>query len=140
MVSQLAAEFAGGQFDLDPCATPESAKASAYYTEADDGLSLPWHGKVFMNPPYSPGQPAQWIDKAISEVGCGNAEVVVALMQSRTDTKWFHKAMGAADVMRFRRGRIQFERPGQPTGAIPYGNTIFVFRGTMAGAPHEPQE
>jgi phage N-6-adenine-methyltransferase len=41
-----------GGFTLDPCATAESAKCPRFYTRSDDGLSQPWTGKVFMNPPY----------------------------------------------------------------------------------------
>ena len=50
LADQLAAEF--GPFDTDPAATAENAKAPAYYTAADDGLSLPWKGRVWLNPPY----------------------------------------------------------------------------------------
>src|SRR4029453_9193014 len=46
-----------GVFDLDPCSPSSNSrtapvKAKVYYTEADDGLSLPWFGNVFCNPPY----------------------------------------------------------------------------------------
>ena len=40
-----------GPFTLDPCATADNAKCPTYYTKADDGLSKPWNGRVFMNPP-----------------------------------------------------------------------------------------
>jgi hypothetical protein len=87
-----------------------------------------------MNPPYSNGQPAKWINKAIAEVDCGNVELVVALMQSRTETRWFQKAMNRAQEMRFPAGRIEFERPGtSATSHNKFGNTIFVFRSNHAG-------
>ncbi len=46
-----------GRFDLDPCSPTDnhraaSVRARVYYTASDDGLNLPWHGKVFLNPPY----------------------------------------------------------------------------------------
>ena len=31
-------------FNLDPCATPESAKCKTYFTKEDDGLSKKWGG------------------------------------------------------------------------------------------------
>src|SRR5206468_3029517 len=46
-----------GVFDLDPC-SPTSDKRRApvrarlHFTPTDDGLNLPWHGRVFLNPPY----------------------------------------------------------------------------------------
>ena len=40
-------------FNLDPCATPRTAKCADYYTEEDDGLIQDWGGHtVFCNPPY----------------------------------------------------------------------------------------
>src|SRR5262245_31078392 len=49
LFAELDAEF---HFTLDPCATPENAKAVSFYTREDDGLTKPWYGQVFMNPPY----------------------------------------------------------------------------------------
>ena len=46
---KLDSEF---HFTLDPCATDENHKALKWFTEGDDGLSQPWFGSVFMNPPY----------------------------------------------------------------------------------------
>ena len=40
------------QFDLDPCATLETAKCQNYFTEDDGGLFKDWsRHRVFMNPP-----------------------------------------------------------------------------------------
>jgi hypothetical protein len=44
-----------GRFDLDPCAprkTRTRVQARTHFTAEDVGLSLPWHGTVFVNPPY----------------------------------------------------------------------------------------
>jgi DNA-binding XRE family transcriptional regulator len=44
-----------GRFDLDPCAPRRSrarVRARVHPTEEDDGLSVPWRGTVFVNPPY----------------------------------------------------------------------------------------
>ena len=44
-----------GEFDLDPASSDmaqQTVRAKAYYTEADDGLSLDWYGRIWMNPPY----------------------------------------------------------------------------------------
>lgn len=46
-----------GRIDLDPasCALANSRiRAARYYTAADNGLSKPWHGNVFLNPPGDP--------------------------------------------------------------------------------------
>ena len=39
-------------FDLDACALPQNAKCERYYTPEMDGLSQPWDGVVWCNPPY----------------------------------------------------------------------------------------
>lgn len=44
-----------GRFDLDPCSPRKAAapvRARVHLTAEDDGLSLAWHGTVFVNPPY----------------------------------------------------------------------------------------
>lgn len=46
----------GIEFDLDVCAPPEGIPwipARRYYSMSDDGLTAPWSGRVWMNPPYS---------------------------------------------------------------------------------------
>ena len=51
-------------FDLDVASPPQGplhTPCHAYYTQADDGLTQPWHGRVWMNPPYS--KPLPWVQK-----------------------------------------------------------------------------
>lgn len=53
-------------FDLDVCAPPGGVPwlpAARYFTKADDGLSQPWEGRVWMNPPYS--QATAWVRRFI---------------------------------------------------------------------------
>ena len=43
-----------GAFDLDPCSPGRGrcrVRAGVHYTAEDDGLALPWNGRVYMNAP-----------------------------------------------------------------------------------------
>ena len=43
-----------GEFDLDPCGAPDHDLARRTYLleHGEDGLVLPWEGRVWLNPPY----------------------------------------------------------------------------------------
>src|SRR5262249_56141272 len=44
-----------GEIDLDPASSAkaqEIVKAQRYFTLEQDGLIRPWHGRVWLNPPY----------------------------------------------------------------------------------------
>ena len=91
-------EVLGGRFDLDPCASRQTRlrkHARRYLTEDDDGLSQPWHGRVYINPPYGPPL-SQWTAKAVDEVAARRAELVIGLIPARTDTRWWHTSIARA--------------------------------------------
>ena len=51
LFDELSARF--GPFTLDAAAQPDSAKCAAFFDLESDGLSQPWSGVVWCNPPYS---------------------------------------------------------------------------------------
>jgi hypothetical protein len=115
-----------GPFDLDPCA-PEWRPwdtARRHYTAADDGLALPWSGRVWLNPPYGPAV-ARWI-RRLHDHGDG-----IALLFARVETAhFFDHVWGHADGILFPRGRFRFHRPdgsragwngGAPSVLVAYG-------------------
>lgn len=125
VIAALQAEF--GQFDLDPCCRAETAKAPTFYTEADDGLSKPWFGSVFLNPPYS--KPAPWLEKAIQETSSGSARLVVALLPVRTDTRWFHSLVKDQAQIKFIQGRVKWLGwQGTPIPSPKSPNMLAVYR------------
>ena len=115
---QLVEEF--GEFDLDPCATADNAKAVHYFTQFDDGLVQEWSGKVFMNPPYG-RTIKQWMRKAYESAQSG--ATVVCLVPARTDTGWWHDYAAKGDV-RFIRGRLKF---GNSKNSAPFPSAVVVF-------------
>lgn len=110
-------------FDLDPCADDANHKCEKYYTATDDGLSKSWGGcKVFCNPPYS--KISEWVEKAFRETRQDNT-LVVMLIPSRTDTKYFHDYIYQRSEIRFVRGRVKFS----DKGSAPFPSMIVIFRG-----------
>ena len=113
------------QFDLDPCATSETAKCEKYFTEYENGLLQDWSGRsVFVNPPYGRGV-VNWVKKAYEE-GLKPHTTVVCLLPSRTDTKWWHNYCMKADEIYFVKGRLKF---GNSKNAAPFPSAVVVFRG-----------
>ena len=81
----------GLTFDLDVASPPGGIPwipAKQYFTKADDALSQPWHGRVWMNPPYS--QPNLWVRRFIEH---GNG---IALLPT-SKARWFSDLWQAAD-------------------------------------------
>lgn len=99
-----------GPFDLDPCSPANRPwpTAAVHYTAEDDGLSLPWHGRVFLNPPYSEITP--WMAKL---AGHGRG---TALVFARCETAWWFDHVWPYAAALFLAGRVTFHR-GDGTGS-----------------------
>ncbi len=87
-----------GEFDLDPCAFRGHWTANQMYFAR--GLSLPWRGRVWLNPPYGKAT-GVWLDR-LQDHDNG-----IALVFARTDTGWFHKLRTYHSIL-FIKGRIKF--------------------------------
>jgi len=139
LLEELSGEY--GPFDLDPAARAWSACAPRHYDldQGEDGLRLPWEGRVFVNPPYGRGDIGiSWQRKAWTEVRAGRAEVVVFLVPARTDTEWWHEfVMPRASEVVLVRGRLRFI-PGPSTkhDAATFPSAVVVYRpGRLRGCP-----
>jgi phage N-6-adenine-methyltransferase len=120
-----------GTFDLDPCSPCSNGctapvKAKDYYTETDDGLSLPWFGRVFLNPPYNRSL-SRWTAKAKAEVERGNAEMVVGLVPARPDTAYWHRDIAGSASVFFLKGRLKF---GNAEQVAPFPSCLVVWGGS----------
>lgn len=121
LFDKLDAEF---HFTLDPCATAENAKCSKYYTKEQDGLAQDWTGEtVWCNPPYGKEIP-KWLAKCAEHARGGG--VAVALVFSRTDTKWFHDYVYGKAEIRFVKGRVKF---GGAKYNAPFPSMVVIYRG-----------
>ena len=101
-----------GEFDLDPC-PPNGV----------DGLEIEWHGRVWLNPPYSKN--AEFMEKMAKH------QHGMALVFARTETKWFQRWVFpyAKGILFFNR-RLKFYtedgveakgNAGAPSVLIAYG-------------------
>jgi len=130
----LDAEF---DFDWDAAATKDNAKCSryfgpdhecAFYRDALTVKRWPLY-TYWLNPPYSKCR--AFIAKAAEQASLG--AIVVCLVPSRTDTRWWHEHVWDREKhrprpgveVRFVKGRLTFG--GAPAGA-PFPSVVIVFR------------
>ena len=76
-----------GRFDLDPCAPIKRPwdTATHHYTILDDGLSRPWVGRVWLNPPFNRYERGKWMQR-MAEHGNG-----IMLIPAACETESFQK-------------------------------------------------
>lgn len=116
-----------GHFDLDPAGAPghELADRTFLPENGEDGLELPWSGRVWLNPPY--GKQAEPFIRKLAGYNHGTA-----LLFARTETKMFHELVwGKATAILFLKGRLSFldangnkaaANAGAPSCLVAYGN------------------
>jgi len=110
-------------FSLDAAATSENAKCQKYFTKEDNALFQQWFGNVWLNPPYS--RCKDFVKKAYEEVLEGNCKLVVLLIPSRTDTRWFHEYIYGQAEIRFIKGRLKFS---DSKNAAPFPSMLVIFK------------
>jgi len=117
-------------FTLDVCATSQNAKCEHFYDKDKDGLATPWHGTVWVNPPYGK-EIGAWVAKAY--LSAQFDRTVVLLIPSRTDTAYWHDYVMKSSEIRFVRGRLKFDNGGE--ASAPFPSAIVVFRPKCQGPP-----
>ena len=105
-------------FNLDPCACSERILCPDNYFR--DGLTEPWRGRVFMNPPFN--EIHKWVEKAYHSAREG--ATVVCLLPSRTDQAWFHSFILCYAEIRWIRKRVKYV--GEKHNA-PFASFIGIF-------------
>ena len=116
----------GMVFDLDPCSPgPDHwVPARKVYTKADDGLSQPWEGAVFVNPPFG-GRNGHvpWLRKFLEHANG------IAIVRAYTSSGWFHDWAVTADGFLFPRGKTKFIRPDGSIGKAPGHGVVLLAMG-----------
>lgn len=112
----------GLEFDLDvaaPLGGPWHVPAKRYYTAEDDGLTSPWDGVVWCNPPYSGAR--DWVAKwAAHDRG-------VFMTQCASRQAWRSTLYSAADAVYI--GMVDFARPDGTTLKFGWTPICVAFRG-----------
>jgi hypothetical protein len=114
-----------GPFDLDPCSPIKRPwdTAITHYNELDNGLMLPWVGRVWCNPPYGK-ETGYWLEK------CAMHDNAIVLIFARTETNsFFNYIWNKATAVLFIKGRLNFYHvngkkggtAGSPSVLVAYG-------------------
>jgi len=124
-----------GAIDLDPASCKkanETVKAAEYFTKKQDALSLEWHGRIWLNPPYGKGvdghsNQALWSRALIDEFEKSKTvKQAILLVNAQTAEVWFGPLWRYP--LCFSKKRIHFiseeGKKSQPT----HGN-VFVYFG-----------
>lgn len=112
-----------GRFDLDPASNPRStvqARRSYQLERGEDGLTLPWRGSVYLNPPYS--APLPWCERLVRHDGpwC-------ALLKLDPSTRWWATLMTDGVRWSALRRRVKFSLPDRRDATPPFCSAL-VYR------------
>lgn len=139
-------------FDLDTCATKETAKFKRFISPEQDTFKTEWKGMAcYMNPCYGKSeQPCKagcekkgckkrghhiseyvpgiedFLDRAIEQAKKVEGRTVVVLLPARIDTEWFQNVFTCAELILFIRGRLTF-KAGECTDPAPFPSAVAVF-------------
>lgn len=89
------------------------------FTEAMDGLSRHWSGRVWLNPPFDRYKVGKWMGRMADHRNG------IALLHARMETEWFRKAW-EGDGMLFLSKRIHFCRQDGTTHAANSGAPVVL--------------
>lgn len=116
-----------GGIDLDPASSKEAnavVKAERFYTIEQDGLTHPWPGRVWLNPPYSTEWIGPFSDKLVSEYRAKRTTAACVLVNNASETDWFEHIAAQASARCDVHSRIKFWAPDKSVGAPLQGQTV----------------
>lgn len=139
-----AARSVMGGIDLDPASCEmanRTVRAARYYTKEDNGLMQPWHGRVWLNPPFGRTNQGMhptfsfqtaFIQKLTETHLSGNVEqAVLLLLGNSCYQKWFAPPWDYP--LCFHNGKIIFTRENMREDSFGFG-TCFVYLGPNEAA------
>lgn len=123
------------KIDLDPASCDyanQAIKAETIYTEDQDGLTQPWYGCMWMNPPYGKDDETnrsnqeRWLNRLIEEYHDpnGHLDQAIIILNAVTDRKWFARLW---DYPLCFTGRVYFYNETITRGSPTHGSVIAYF-------------
>lgn len=109
----------GYEFDLDPCGDIND-RVPAKQMLLSGGLSRPWEGSVWLNPPFGKYryQIVPWLAKFVEH---GNG---IAIVPNRTATRWWQEWASHCGYLIFLEGKVKFIQDGKEGKSPGYGNVL----------------
>jgi hypothetical protein len=101
-----AAKRTMGGLDLDPASSKVAnarINAPQYFAVEDDGLTKPWHGRVWLNPPFLKGHTILWIRKLHSEYESQRIEAACCITWASTSEAWFRGLLKSPQCYLYKR-------------------------------------
>lgn len=135
---EAAREVMGG-IDLDPASCEmanRTVKAARYYTKEQNGLTQPWYGRVWCNPPYGRCRGSRdgktvshqqaFAEKLQMEYCTGKIEQAILLSLGNSNSTWFQPLFDFLVCCYL--GTIAFQRPDSTDGHFGFPLS-FVYLG-----------
>ena len=120
-----------GVIDCDPASTAQAneiIRADCFYTIEDDGLTKPWNGCVWLNPPYGQPEIAQFAEAVVAKNAAREFDQACVLVNNATETNWFQSMLRDCTAVCFLKGRVKFiDCDGNATGAPLQGQALLYF-------------
>lgn len=118
----------GLHFDLDVASPPHPTHVPCdrYYTQADDGLTADWYGRVWMNPPFS--KPSPWVAKWLEHANG------IALLPMAKNCTWLDNLWKSSARLTMTK-RIAFHR-GATTTEIAFPTALWAIGSDNIAALH----
>jgi len=120
-----------GKIDLDPASNKQAQKnikAEVYYTKEKNGLTKPWAGNVWMNPPYSQPLVKDFCNTLVKKYNAGEINQACVLINNATETEFFQNMLKVCTAVCFIKGRVKFiDKNGEATGTPLQGQVIIYF-------------
>ena len=122
-----------GDIDLDPASSElanDIIQAKDYYTTKEDGLKQDWHGRVWLNPPYSQPEITNFAKAVTSKI----YDEIMILVNNATETEWFRMMAETSNAICFISRRLKFiDVNGKPSGSPLQGQAV-LYKGDNVDA------